>query len=211
MNRDPHEQQLLEHYRRHSDEQPSAQLDARILAAARAAVQEQKPSFGERLRHWLLGTGSRQRWGVAVAGLATLGIGLSLTLRSFDEAPERFDAPVAPAMMRAAPAPAPAMAPAAPLAAEPAEAKRKVESVTERPSAAPPAAKVAGALAEEAAPAARMADALAPEEPQASLLRLRALQQQGREADARELRQALQRQFPKLDIDAALNALPPKP
>jgi len=211
MNRDPHEQELLEHYRRHSAEHPSAQLDARILAAARAAVQAQQPSFSERLRHCLLSIGSRQRWSVAVAGLATLGIGLSLTLRSFEEAPERFDAPVVPAMMRAAPAPAPAMAPTAPLAAEPAEAKRKAESVANRQYAAPPAAKVAGALAEEATPAAQVADALAPEEPQASLLRLRTLLAQGREADARELRGTLQRQFPKLDIDAALSALPPKP
>lgn len=214
MNRDPHEQELLEHYRRHSDEQPSAQLDARILAAARAAVQERKPSLAERLRHWLLGTGSRQRWGVAVAGLATLGVGLSLTLRTFEEAPERFDAPVAPAMMRSAPppAPAPAMAPAASPTAEPAEAKRKAESVARgianQQYAAPPAAKVSGALAEEAA---TMADAMAPEEPRASLLRLRVLQEQGREDEARALRQSLQLQFPKLDIDAALRALPAKP
>lgn len=216
MNRDPREQELLEHYRRHSDEQPSAQLDARILAGARAAVQERKPGFSDRLRHWLLGTGSRQRWGVAVAGLATLGIGLSLTLRTYEEAPQRFDAPVAPAILSAAPpAPAPAMAPAAPPAAEPAEAKRKAESVARsianQQYAAPPAAKASGALAEEAAPTAQMADAMAPEEPQASLLRLRVLQEQGRKDEARELRQALQRQFPKLDIDAALRALPAKP
>ncbi|MFV3304519.1 hypothetical protein ACNFBT_04475 [Pseudomonas sp. NY15181] len=215
MNRDPHEQELLEHYRRHSDEQPSAQLDARILAAARAAVQARKPSLAERLRHWLLGTGSRQRWGVAVAGLATLGIGLSLTMRTFEDASERFDAPVAPAMMRAAPAPAPAMAPAAPPATEPMEAKRKAESVARgmanQQHAAPPAAKASGALAEEAASGAVMADAVAPEEPQASLLRLRVLQEQGREDEARALRQALQLQFPKLDIDAALRALPAKP
>ncbi|WP_207884464.1 hypothetical protein [Pseudomonas sp. 30_B] len=212
MNRDPHEQELLEHYRRHSDEQPSAQLDARILAAARAAVQLRKPSLAERLRHWLLGSGSRQRWGVAVAGLATLGIGLSLTMRTFEEAPQRFDAPVAPAMMQAAPpAPKPAMAPAAPPAAEPAEAKRKAESVARGITNQQPAAKVSGALAEEAASVTAMADAMAPDEPQASLLRLRVLQEQGREDDARALRQTLQRQFPKLDIDAALRALPPKP
>ncbi|AGI25050.1 hypothetical protein H681_15910 [Pseudomonas sp. ATCC 13867] len=208
MNRDPHEQELLEHYRRHSDEQPSAQLDARILAAARAGVRERRPSFAERLRHWLLGTGSRQRWGVAVAGLATLGIGLSLTLRTFEEAPERFDTPVAPALLSAAP-------PAAPAPAAPAEAKRKAESVARGIAnsqyAAPPAAKASGTLAEEATPAALMADAVAPEEPRASLLRLRVLQEQGRESDARELRQSLQRQFPKLDIDAALRTLPAKP
>lgn len=210
MNRDPHEQNLLEHYRRHSDEQPSAQMDARILAAARAAVRARKPSISERLRHWLLGTGSRQRWGVAVAGLATLGIGLSLTLRTFEEAPERFDAPVAPTMMRTAPppAPAPAMAPAA----EPVEAKRKAESAARSIANPQSAAKASGVLAEQVGKVSPMADAMAPEEePQASLLRLRALQEQGREGEARALRQALQRQFPTLDIDAALRALPAKP
>lgn len=225
MNRDPHEQALLEHYRRHSDEQPSAQVDARILAAARAAVkpQAEKTGWGERLRHWLLGAGSSQRWGVAVAGLATLGVGLSLTLRTFEEAPQRFDAPAAPAMMRSAPAPAPApataMAPAmAPPAApipEYAEAKRKLEAVdrslASKPVPASPTAEAAGALADEAEQPKVMAEAVAPQEPQASLLRLRALQEQGHDKAARELREALQRQYPKLDIDAALKELPNKP
>lgn len=155
MNRDPHEQELLEHYRRHSAEQPSAQLDARILAAARAAVEEKKPSFAQRLHHWLLGAGSRQRWGVAMAGLATLGIGLSLTLRTYEEAPNRFDAPVAPAMMRS-PAPAPAMAPpaapaAAPYAAESSMAAPQMDSAT------------AGASVEELAKPAPMSKKLAVE------------------------------------------------
>lgn len=224
MNRDPHEQALLEHYRRHSDEQPSAQVDARILAAARAAVQPQaeKNGWAERLRHWLLGAGSPQRWGVAVAGLATLGIGLSLTLRTFDEAPERFDAPAAPAMMRSAPAPAPApaaaMAPAFAPAADPApeyaEAKRKAE-VTARnlasKQAAAPAVEAPGRLAEEAEQPEALADAQAVQEPQASLLRLRTLQAQGKVEEARALRQNMQQQYPKLDIDAALKALPVKP
>ncbi|MDN6859972.1 hypothetical protein QO207_25570 [Pseudomonas sp. CAN2814] len=151
MTRDPHEQELLDHYRRHSTEQPSAQLDARILAAARAAAQEKQPRLAQRLHRWLLGAGSRQRWGVAVAGLATLGIGLSLTLRTYEEAPQRFDAAPAPAMLRA-PAPAPAMAPpAAPIAAEPAMA---APSLQQAPS---------GALMDEAAKPALSSKKLAAE------------------------------------------------
>lgn len=239
MNRDPHEQALLEHYRRHSDEQPSAQLDARILAAARAAVQEHKPRFAQRLHRWLLGAGSHQRWGVAVAGLATLGIGLSLTLRTFDEAPQRFDAPVAPAMMRA-PAPAPAMAPPAAPAVEaysaapalqsaPAgavldeavapkeQAKRKAEatarSLADLQKAAKPSAdaKASAQLAEEGEPHANLAQPQKDEEPRDSLALLRDLQERGDAQGAARVRDSLRQRFPDLDIDKALKELPDAP
>lgn len=239
MNRDPHEQELLEHYRRHSDEQPSAQLDARILAAARAAVQEQKPGFAQRLHRWLLGAGSRQRWGVAVAGLATLGIGLSLTLRTFEEAPNRFDAPVAPAMMRA-PAPAPAMVPpaapaAAPYAAEPSMTAPRMDnagataSMEDLAKPAPTSKKVtveeakakaqvraqalADAQAQQGTQAEGKLQALAEEvdEPRAGLLRLRDLQEKGRKEEAERLRESLRQRFPELDIDKALKELPDNP
>ncbi|MEP9316363.1 hypothetical protein ABKS89_04415 [Pseudomonas sp. LABIM340] len=233
MNRDPHEQDLLEHYRRHSDEQPSAQLDARILAAARAAVEEKKPSLAQRLHHWLLGAGSRQRWGVAVAGLATLGIGLSLTLRTYEEAPNRFDAPVAPAMMRA-PAPAPAMAPpaapaAAPYAAEPSMAAPQRDSVAasasleELAKPAPMSKKMAveSAKAKAQTDARELSDAQAQgkaqafaeeiDEPRTSLLHLRDLQDNGRKEEAERVRESLRQRFPDLDIDHALKDLPDNP
>ncbi|KJJ99931.1 hypothetical protein UB43_13160 [Pseudomonas sp. 21] len=231
MNRDPHEQELLEHYRRHSDEQPSAQLDARILAAARAAVQQKPPSFAQRLHQWLLGAGSRQRWGVAVAGLATLGIGLSLTLRTFEEAPERFDAPVSPAMMRA-PAPAPAMAPpAAPAVAEPRMAAPQMDSaaagatIQELAKPAPMSKKMAAAAArdevrESADAQARsgvsaegklQAFAEEADEPRTSLLHLRDLQDSGQKAEAERVRESLRQRFPDLDIDRALKELPDNP
>ncbi|MGE9764464.1 hypothetical protein [Pseudomonas sp. PDM20] len=239
MNRDPHEQDMLEHYRRHSDEQPSAQLDARILAAARAAVQEKKPGLAQRLHHWLLGSGSRQRWGVAVAGLATLGVGLSLTLRTYEEAPDRFDAPVAPAMMRA-PAPAPAMAPpaapaAAPYAAEPSMATPQRDSAAagvsmeELAKSAPMSKKMAmeSAKAKAQAETRELSDAqeqpdrqaqgkvqaLAAEadEPRTSLLHLRDLQNKGQKEDAERVRESLRQRFPDLDIDQALRDLPDNP
>jgi hypothetical protein len=239
MNRDPHEQEMLEHYRRHSDEQPSAQLDARILAAARAAVQEKKPSPAQRLHHWLLGAGSRQRWGVAVAGLATLGIGLSLTLRTYEEAPNRFDAPVAPAMMRA-PAPAPAMAPpaapaAAPYAAEPGMAAPQMDSMAagaskdELAKPAPMSKKLAVESAKAKVPAEtrELSDAQAQpdmqpqgkvqafaaeaDEPRTSLLHLRDLQDKGQKEEAERVRESLRQRFPDLDIDQALKDLPGNP
>jgi hypothetical protein len=239
MNRDPREQEMLEHYRRHSDEQPSAQLDARILAAARAAVQERKPSLAQRLHHWLLGAGSRQRWGVAVAGLATLGIGLSLTLRTYEEEPNRFDAPVAPVMMRA-PAPAPAMAPpAAPAAAlsaaEPSMAAPRRDSAAagasleELAKPAPMSRKMAveSAKAKVETDARELSDAQAQpdmqaqekvqafaaeaDEPRSSLLHLRDLQDKGQKVEAERVRESLRQRFPDLDIDHALKDLPDNP
>ncbi|WP_259756071.1 hypothetical protein [Pseudomonas sp. GCEP-101] len=241
MNRDPREQAVLEHYRRHSEEQPSAQMDARILAAARAQAQNTPPSLAQRLHHWLLGAGSRQRWGVAVAGLATLGIGLSLTLRTYEEAPNRFDAPVAPAMMRA-PAPAPAMAPpaapaAAPYAAEPSMAAPQRDdaaagaSMAELAKPAPMSKKMAmdnaKAKAQAQATARELSDAqskpdtqaqgklqaLAEEvdEPRASLLRLRDLQDKGQKEEAERVRESLRQRFPALNIDKALKELPDNP
>jgi hypothetical protein len=102
------EQQLLQHYRQHSQGEPSAAVDALILAAARQAIAPATPSVAQRLHGWLFGRGSRTRWSVAFAGLATLGIGLSLTWRTQEQAPTAYDRP----------APVAAEAPAAPVLRE---------------------------------------------------------------------------------------------
>jgi len=122
MNHDQHmsdeqERQMLEHFRQHSGGEPSAQLDAQILAAASAAVRnvaidETRPGLAARLHSWLFGAGGRQRWSVALAGVACLGIGVSLTWRTVEQAPDAFDAvpsgaPMAPAAARMAPQSAP--------------------------------------------------------------------------------------------------------
>lgn len=114
MNRPDHElqqeQELLQHFRQHSQGEPSAALDALILDAARRAVAEPaaQPSRAQRLHAWLFGAGSRSRWSVAFASLATLGIGLSLTWRTQEQVPTAYDMP----------APAAAEAPAAPVLRE---------------------------------------------------------------------------------------------
>ncbi|MBC9250159.1 hypothetical protein A9179_07720 [Pseudomonas alcaligenes] len=104
------EQELLQHFRQHSQGEPSAALDALILDAARRAVAEPapRPSRAQRLHAWLFGAGSRTRWSVAFASLATLGIGLSLTWRTQEQLPATYDMP----------APAAAEAPAAPVLRE---------------------------------------------------------------------------------------------
>lgn len=157
MNHDQHrldeqEQQMLAHFRQHSGGEPSAQLDAQILAAAtaavrRAAVDEAKPGLSARLHSWLFGAGGRQRWSVALAGVACLGIGVSLTWRTFEQAPDAFDAvpsgaPMAPAAARMAPQSAPMHAPLAESAA--------ISDEAERSRAAQPAPVIQGYSADAA-------------------------------------------------------------
>ncbi|MFZ5956052.1 hypothetical protein ACOXVJ_00895 [Pseudomonas knackmussii] len=200
MNRHPQrpdaeEEALLEHFRRHSDAQPSAQLDARILAAARAAV-PQHPSAWQRVRQWLFG--SPQRWSVALAGLATLGIGLNLTLRTYEQAPPRFDAPApaaAPSMQRQAMPQTPALY-SAPAASAPQTEERKVlaESASVQDLAAPAAKRKAEAA-----------------EPETDLRRLLELQRQGDAAAAQQLRTSLRQRYPQLDIDKELKRLQAQP
>ena len=59
------EQALLEHYRQHSQAQPTAAMDALILAAAAAQLTRVKPStlnWGQRLHAWVFGPGHQLRW-----------------------------------------------------------------------------------------------------------------------------------------------------
>ena len=103
------EQQLLEHFREHSQGEPSAAVDALILAAARQAVEPPRPSLSQRLHAWLFGAGNRTRWSMAVAGLAVFGIGLNLALHTREQLPEPFDVPApvvgSRALQEMAPAP----------------------------------------------------------------------------------------------------------
>ncbi|NMY41526.1 hypothetical protein HBN76_09430 [Pseudomonas sp. WS 5013] len=112
MSQQPHdlqqERELLEHFRQHSQGEPSAAVDALILDAARQAVSPPAPGPNpvQRLHAWLFGAGSRTRWSVAVAGLAVVGIGLNLALHTRDQLPQTYDAPApasAPALQEMAP------------------------------------------------------------------------------------------------------------
>jgi hypothetical protein len=236
---DEQEQQMLAHFRQHSGGEPSAQLDAQILAAATAAVRsaavdEAKPGLSARLHSWLFGAGGRQRWSVALAGVACLGIGVSLTWRTFEQAPDAFDAvpsgaPMAPAAARMAPQSAPLAESAA------------ISDEAERSRAAQPAPVIQGYSADAAKAEKKLsagasnqllreevaADALhdavpavsAPEKAaeaagsqaeqllHSELQRLLKLRRDGWTDEADALLLQLMREHPEVDIDAQLQLL----
>lgn len=202
-----HEQALLAHFRAHGRGEPSAELDARILAAASAAARETQQAakaasgWAQRLHQWLFGSG-RQRWSVAVAGLACVGIGVSLTWRTLEQTPETFDAvPPSVAMSPAAPAPAPMARMAAP------QERMKTEAIA-RPAL--PAA-TADEATSSAAAIAPMAELVIQSEPREALLRLLELRKTGQQEEAQRLLEQLKADYPQLDIEAELEHLASEP
>ncbi|MNQ28613.1 hypothetical protein D3C85_419070 [compost metagenome] len=226
MNRDqhdPHEQALLEHFRAHSRAEPSAELDARILAAARAAQVSSRPSWSQRLYVWLFGAGGRQRWSLAVAGLACVGIGVSLTWRTLEQAPETYDAVMPRAVMAPAAPVAEAEAPQdllreqAPAMQSYSQTRQKAEKKESAPEEmrkqAPSASEaLSDALAPEGAPsmaagAAPQASKVVQSQSEQLLAQLLELRRAGKVDEAKALQQRLQRDYPQLDIEAQLQRL----
>ena len=202
---DSTEQDMLEHYRRYSADQPSPALDKRILAAAAAQASKGKPNLGERLQHWLAGHGGRQRWSVALAGMATLGIGLSLTLRTQEQGHEQFDAPPAQVAPIAAPAPLSRAAPAT-YASPPVQAEKKAPAMADSVAGDEAARQTAESASMQEAP--KAAEASAPLlEPDASLRRVMALRQAGKREEAAKLLDELRTQYPQRDIAGELRKL----
>ena len=208
-----HEQELLAHFRAHGSGEPSAELDARILAEASAAARETQQAakaesgWAQRLHQWLFGSG-RQRWSVAVAGLACLGIGVSLTWRTLEQTPEAFDAvPPSVAMSPAAPAPAPM---AAKRAAE-SESVARMAVPQERMRSQAPSADIAEAPMASAAAIAPMAELVIQSEPREALLRLLELRKANKQEEAQRLLEQLKADYPQLDIEAELEHLASEP
>lgn len=231
MNRDqhePHERALLEHFRIHSPAEPSAELDARILAAARAAQPAGSSGWSQRLHGWLFGRAGRQRWSLALAGLACVGIGVSLTWRTLEQTPDDFAAPMpravmAPAAPMADSAAPPALlreqtaAPALPhysAARQQAEKKQSMPVLAEAPGEQAPDA--AAVVADTLAPSAELSTAVgsaaqpsvaAKQDAETALIRLLALRRAGKAQEAQQLQQRLQLDFPQIDIEAQLERL----
>lgn len=150
------EQQLLRHYREHSRGEPSAAVDALILAAARQAVEPPRSNWSQHLHAWLFGVGSRTRWSMAVAGLAVFGIGLDLALNTREQLPEPYDAPVPLAS-----APAPAGKPSAEREYKKAKQAAQPFAGAMAPEAADPASPPAAAAPQQKAPARLTAEDMA--------------------------------------------------
>ena len=213
-----HEQELLAHFRAHGSGEPSAEMDARILAAASTAARETQQAakaesgWAQRLHQWLFGSG-RQRWSVAVAGLACVGIGVSLTWRTLEQTPEAFDAvPPSVAMSPAAPAPAPMAAKRAAetesMARMAAPQERMKTETMARP--APPVATADEAVTSAAA-IAPMAELVIQSEPREALLRLLELRKTNQQEEAQRLLEQLKADYPQLDIEAELVHLAAEP
>ncbi|WP_437880391.1 hypothetical protein [Pseudomonas sp. LRF_L74] len=189
------EQALLDHYRQHSQGQPSPALDALILDAARQAVE---PSLDEtprpdRARHGSFA--ARWRWPAAFASLATLVLGLGLTWRTLDEAPKAYD--------QAVPMSAPAPAPVAPAAAEAPRMSRKMaapEARMEMQSSAPAMADESQKKTVQAAPA----GAPRPGALQDALRQVLVLRRQGDEKQADALLASLRERYPAQQVEAEL-------
>lgn len=235
---DPHEQDLIQHYRQHGQGEPGAALDARILAAAHQAVKH--PGQG--------GAPVRSLWQrlfapsglAALAGVACLGLALSLSWRSGlldrGDPDARYGVPATREQPQAM---APAASPVSPSAAayemasdaakreafEAAKKKRANEAVRQSRLAGVSGGSLAEevplpATAQSQADAAPALDAVSPEmasqadvsvedDLREQLLRLRELRAQGRADEARALEAELRRRYPRLELEDELKRLAP--
>jgi hypothetical protein len=225
------ELELLQHYRQHAQERPSAELDARILAAAREAAASRRHAerggLLSRLRAWLFAGSPRARWSVAFASLATVGLGLGLSLRTLERAPSEMDA--MPPLM--APAPVSSYA-APPMLEERALSRRQLaEEAPGAPAAladmqsAPAAAEPDGGYAAKATAPAESAAAMAPRKAEAAkkaaaisrevserqfqqmLREVLELRRQGDEQAAQRQLRLVQHSYPQRDLAAELERL----
>lgn len=161
---DPQDKDLAALYREASVEQPSAGLDARILAAAHATAAPPKVATPS----WV------NRWKIPVALAAMVVMTTTITLLVQDEEAGRLDKPEAGVAKQRTPPPAtaapagpsvPAVAPATPVPApKPVEARRKEMAPPARDNSAPPPRAEPPASPTEA-PAAAKAEAVAPDLP----------------------------------------------
>lgn len=212
---EPDQNAVLQRYREQDGEQPSAALDARILAAARQAVEARRVSLPARFGRWLRTAGAGRRGALAFGSLASMALALALVWQTSPQRPGALHQPVAalPAgtpssraadeAQAAMAAPSPVSRPAAPLVAVPA---RRAESVSR--SAQVEAAGVLRERSEFARPAAAAEPAQSAsaglDDSLREVLRMRA---EGREDAAAQRLQALQREHPWVALQQRLEAL----
>lgn len=207
MNND---EQLVEHYRQNQRQEPSAALDASILAAANAQARNARPhSLWMRLYSW----GSHKRWSVALGSLAVVGLAVGLVFNGYQQSSSIYDNPLpaaAPAMQGYA---APALkrermaeSQSAPIQhqrmqqseaadALSAESAMPAEPVVEAHEASKSQTKIAsGVLADTG-------------DLEAQLQQIIQLRKDGHTQQAEALVKALLKQYPTLDIEQQLQEL----
>ena len=144
------EAQLLTHFRQHSQGEPSAELDARILAAATAEARHAKPAQGawqDWFKRLLAPSGM-----AALAGVACVGLAVSLTWRTLQEPaaqiPLEISQPMSAPILEPGPAAASAPAPVTK------EAAVFSDSLPAADSALPSSSQANSAMAKREAPVA---------------------------------------------------------
>jgi len=191
--------EVLKHYREHSNDGPPSHLDAFILAAAHREAPVRKPSLWQR---WVQAC-QKPRWQVAFASLVGVALMLALVQRTPEQVPQ-FDsapAPTAPsfAAKKAAPvarslaAPSGALsapAPVAPMAdiAEPAQSESINAEMADEAKLSKPAAAPAKTLDDQ-------------------LREVLHLQNTGQTQAADELLKTLHKRFPNENLTARLKEL----
>jgi hypothetical protein len=195
------EDQVLQHFREHSRDEPPAHLDALILAAAHRETPAPKPSLWQR---WVKAC-QKPRWQVAFASLVGVALMLALVQRTPEQVPSYDFAPApkasapftkkesaqvarslaAPAGAMSAPAPAAPMADfAAPAQTESISAEMAKEAKVSKPPVMAPAKFIDDQLRE--------------------VIRL---QKAGQTHAATDLMATLHKRFPKENLTARLKAL----
>jgi hypothetical protein len=191
------EQWLLQHYRQLSDEQPPSALDAHILAAARAQVAPQRPSWPRRLGQWLTAASRAQRGSLAFGSLASVGLVLGLVWQGLPQRDEMLEQHGHTEQSAMVPTPAAVMKPQGPPAMAAAPAAERQPARSAPAPAAPPSAGEPAALpvpraaariqARAQADAQMQMDEAAPAELDVVLLEILQLREAGRAEEAERL------------------------
>jgi len=195
------EDQVLQHYREHSRDEPPAHLDAFILAAAHRETPAPKPNLWQR---WVKAC-QKPRWQVAFASLVGVALMLALVQRTPEQVPG-YDF-------------APAPKTSAPIAKK--ESAQLARSLA-APAGAMSAPEAAAPMADFAAPAqtesisAEMADEAKVSKPPVmapakfiddQLREVIRLQKAGQPQAAADLMATLHKRFPKENLAARLKEL----
>ncbi|CAM3034593.1 MULTISPECIES: hypothetical protein [Pseudomonas] len=189
---DPTDEGLIQHFRQHSASEPSASLDAFILATARREAPTPAPSLWQRWLHAC----QRPRWQMAFATVAGVALLIGVVMRS--PVPDLNQPEVT--QYAAAPPPQALSAPAAP-------APMARMAMVPQADSTPVQTEMAAVMADE--PVAKMSKQMAakPQSLKQGLEEIVRLRRAGESRAADEKLLALHKRFPEENLPARLEAL----